>query len=112
MNDDDMVTLDEWWGEFLAALAVPDDVPVLVATVECPACRNGDGLKYGFTETEPGRGRLPCLTCHGTGTVRGVWLTEDVLRARVDHALSADITYTQQGLRDAIVRAIFGGDDE
>ena len=46
-------------------------------TQDCEDC-GGDGLKHGFTETRPGVGRLPCLTCNGSGTVPADSWTVDV----------------------------------
>jgi hypothetical protein len=95
------VEVPENWAidAILAALAAADEP--LVTEVGCGKCDNGfTGLWELDGEVEEGR----CYDCRGTGTVRIVAVTEDVLRERLSDG-GRLFTPTEV---DAIVRAVFG----
>ena len=84
--------------DILAALAAADEP--LTATVECNDC---GGDPHRFSDL-----RIPvCPACDGTGTVRIVAMNEDVLRARLR---DVEVYPWPERVVDAIVRALFGGD--
>lgn len=93
--------------DILAALAAAEEP--LVATVECPSSTHRAAVNVTGPGSEAFLSNPTCRDCDGTGTVRIVAVTEDVLRGRLE-GLESLLDEWPEGddVVDRIVRALLG----